>query len=391
MLDRFGFKRKNYAELVYEMEQRAKELYGENVNLTAKSLIGITIKLFAWFLSKTHELAEKVYNSGHTSKAEGIQLDYKAVDYNTKRQLAQYSTVELGIEGTPNFTVLEGTRFETSSGIDFALIENVVLSESGSGTGMAVCLSLGSVGNVEPNTISIMSEPSVDITFVTNLSSATGGRESETDNEFKERLLKSGASNGSATVNSILAEVLDVSGVRAANVSVNNTNATLNGLPPKSFQVYALGGNGQEIAEAIFNKAAGGIEPFGNTSFTVKDIGGNNHTVKYTPATILNIFSNITVKTNNTFESNGVDQIKDAVIKFIGGITSDGILQSGLKMGDDVIYSKVLSVVMGITGVEDATVTIGESAGVQGSSNIVVDPNEAAQTDTAKINVTVTV
>lgn len=389
MLDRNGFKRKNFADLQAEMETKAKELFGENVNLTLKSPLGILIWLFAWFLSKVWELAEKVYNSAFVTKAEGVQLDYLTPFYHTSREPEQYAFVTLAFTGTPHYTILEGNRYETKSGIDFALTENVELDSQGNGSGKAICLTPGVIGNVEANTITVQSEPSADVFTVTNPEKAEGGREEETDDELKKRLFNSGAGGGSATPNAILAAVLGVPGVRAANIAVNNTNEPANGLPPKSFQVYTLGGDSQAIAEAIFSKGAGGIEPFGTTSVTVEDIAGNTHTVKYTPATAIDIFSNVNVTTDSTFQANGITQIKDAIIALIGGTASDGTTYTGLNMGEDVIYSRVLTAVMGVQGVTDATVTIGTTVETQGTANIVINANEVAQIDSDKISVVV--
>lgn len=387
MLDKTGFKRKNFADLQAEMETKAKEKFGEDVNLSIKSPLGIILWLFAWFLSKAWELAEKVYNSAYVTTAEGIQLDKLTPFYNTSRNPEQSSFVLLSFTGTPNHTILEGARYETETGIDFALMENVTLDGAGNGTGEAICLVPGAIGNVEANTITVQSEPSADVLTVNNPTKAEGGRDEETDSELVNRLLSSGASYGSSTVDAILSTVLGVTGVRAANIAVNNTNAEVNGLPPKSFQVYALGGTDQTIGEAIFSKMAGGIESFGTNSVTVKDIAGNTHTVKYTPATTVDIFSTITVTTDSTFQADGSVQIKDAVIKLIGGTVQDGTVYTGLNMGDDVIYSRILSVVMSIQGVLDATVTIGKDAITQNSANIAIADNEVAQANSENISV----
>ena len=85
MLDGTGFKRKTYNDLQQEMDQRARELFGDDINTSERSPIGILIRLFAWFLGKSWELAEKVYNSGFVTKAEGVQLDNLTPLYNTQR------------------------------------------------------------------------------------------------------------------------------------------------------------------------------------------------------------------------------------------------------------------------------------------------------------------
>lgn len=51
MLDKNGFRRKTYDDLLDEMSDKAKELFGDNINLSTRSFIGILVRLYAWFLS----------------------------------------------------------------------------------------------------------------------------------------------------------------------------------------------------------------------------------------------------------------------------------------------------------------------------------------------------
>jgi uncharacterized phage protein gp47/JayE len=294
----------------------------------------------------------------------------------------------LNFTGTANATILEGTRFETATGIEFALTENVTLNGSGVGSGVAVALDSGVAGNVLAGAITVQSEPSANITSVTNSAAATGGREEETDTELLNRMRTAGASLGSGTPDAIISDLMSLSGVRAANIIVNNEPTTVNGMPPHSSSVYVLGGDGQEIATSLFGHYVG-LKFNGTSSFSVKDISGNSHTIAFTPATEVNIFSNVTLTTDNTFETTGTNDVKNAIVQIIGGTATDGTVYTGLNMGEDVIYSKLLAAVSQIQGVIDVTLTIGKAAGTQAASNIAINTNEVAQINHANITVTV--
>lgn len=102
-------------------------------------------------------------------------------------------------------------------------------------------------------TITVIVNPNADLVSVINEEAVTGGRSKETDDEFRTRYTQSIAGGGGGTSESILGAVLGVSGVRAATVINNRSiNTDADGRPPKSYQVYALGGDEQEIVEAIF-------------------------------------------------------------------------------------------------------------------------------------------
>lgn len=67
MLDETGFQRQTYSELVDSIEDRAREQFGEDVNTSSKTPLGIIIRIFAWFLAGLWDIAERVYNSGFVS------------------------------------------------------------------------------------------------------------------------------------------------------------------------------------------------------------------------------------------------------------------------------------------------------------------------------------
>lgn len=383
-----GFNRPNQSDLQDITNQYFREEFGEDVNVSPKSPTGILSGFLAYIAAKQFEEAEKVYHSAHPSEAEGVQLDFLSAFYNTSRNPELYAEVPLSFVGTPFFTIAAGTRFETESGVDFALKEDVLLNVSGIGSTDAVSVEPGIIGNVGVGMITVQSEPSSDIFTVTNEIKAEGGRDKETNEEFRARMLNSGASIGSGTVNAIYADILNLPGVRAANIIVNNTNAAVNGQPAHSNQLFTLGGDPQAIADTLMEHFTG-IQFFGTTTKTVYDIGGNAHVMGFTLAVSVSIYTTITLTTDNTFESDGVTQVKNAIVKLIGGTATDGTVYAGLSMGDDVIYSRILSTVINIPGVVDATIKLGKAASPTGTANIAINVNEVAQVIATNIIVTV--
>lgn len=388
MLDRYGFKRKNYADLLTDMDVKARELFGDDINTSERSPLGILIRLFAWFLAKTWELAEKVYNSGFITKAEGVQLDYLTPFFNTKRNPERASIVPLAFTGTSAHTIVEGTQFTTESNIYFVLTENVTLDVDGTGEGEAISMEPGITGNVLANTITVQAEPDADVLTVTNPEAATGGRDKESDTELLSRLLDSNAAQGSATADAIRAAVTSVPGVRAASVIENNSDTVVNGNEPKSIHVYVLGGETSDVAQAIYSKKAAGIATNGVEQTIIQDASGNDQTIKFDYATEVSVYASVTLNTSTAFPADGVQRVQDAIVKVIGGLASDGTEYAGLGMGEDVYLSPLIAAVHSITGVINATIEIGETAGTLAPSNIIIDQQEVAQTAFNQIEVT---
>jgi len=375
---------------VEDMTLKAKELFGEDTNLSEKSFLGILIRLYAWFLAIIWEVAEKVYNSGYMHKAEGIQLDRKAWEFGITRLQEQHAQGTIEIHGTPGFVVEEGTLFETDKGILFELVADVTLDENGVGTGDIVCTEPGTKGNVAANTITIVSNPNENITSVTNPSPTTGGRERETDAEFLERYQQTLSGLGSTSTDSIRAELLKLNGVRAA-VVIENTQSTPDtaGRPPKSISTYVLGGNANEIAQVIFQKKAAGIEAYGTEQVQVYDLAGYPHTIGFSWATEVPIAIQLTIQKNDRFPSDGVQQVKTELIKYIGGEDADGTFYTGLNMGEAVVFSKLINQVYKVDGVDDVQLLVGAKGQTLGTSNVTTDITEVAQISHADIEVQV--
>lgn len=390
-LDKYGFKRKTYDDLFNDLSAKAQELLGENVNITPRSFFGIILRLYAWALDLIWQLAEKTYNSSFMSKAEGIQLDRKAWEFGITRLTEQNSQGTIEIHGTSGHIVEEGTLFETESGILFELSENVILDENGVGTGDIYCTEAGTKGNVAANTVVILSEPDENITSVTNPEPITGGRDRETDAEFVERYQQTLSGLGSTTTDSVRAELLKLNGVRAA-VVIENDESTPDeeGRPPHSLSTYVLGGNPQEIAQTIFNKKAAGIRAYGTEQIEVLDIAGNPHTIGFSWVTEVPIAIQLTIKKNDSFPADGIQQIKTQIIKYIGGADADGTFYIGLNAGETVTVFKIIKQLDKIDGIDDAELLVGIKGETLGTENIPMGMTQVAQISHEDIEVQVT-
>lgn len=389
MLDKNGFRRPAYAELVADMETEARKRFGQNVNTRPLTPLGIIIRIFAWFLSLLWQDAEKIYHGDSLKDAEGIQLDRLGPRVGITRLQADYATGSVTLAGTAGHVEPAGFLLESESGQVFETTEEAVLNAEGVDVVAIRALEPGSAGNVAAGTITVIPQPVAAITGVTNAEPTRGGRAKETDEEFKARFPQSVAGGGSASVPAIQAALRRVPGVRAATVLENYTNAPVNGLPAKSVAAYVLGGDRQEIADAVFRYKAGGIEPAGTEEVTVTDLAGRLHLVRFSYATEIPISARVTITTGPEFPADGAARVRSAIIRYVGGEEADGSLWHGLNMGADVIHARILAAVMAVPGVMDATVTLSTDGATYTEANVAIGPEEVAQADTDRIEVTI--
>lgn len=378
-LDRYGFKRKTYPDILENMENRARELFGEDINLNNYSPLGMFLKILSWGLSILWQLAEKVYYSAFVDDAEGINLDKLGRNIGVYRRDKEYSFGEVMLEG------LEGTRITpfnliigTKDGINFQPIETVTIDNTGMATVKVKSMIAGVITNVEPNTITEIVTPIVGLIEVYNDEKTSGGRDAETDVEFRERYYQSLSKQGSSTINSITASLYSIDGVRAALALENTTMETVEGMPPKSIHAYVLGGNSEEIANTIFNTKPAGIETVGEEINTVTDISGMDHTVKFSYATEKNIYIEIELTTSAEYRVEGDNSIKSALVKYIGGTDEDGQTYAGLNIGQNVILTRLVSIISNIEGVLDFGIRIGTSPENISANNISLLQTEVA-------------
>lgn len=391
MLDENGYRRKTYDEILEEMQSRARELFGEKINLSKTSPVGLFIMLIAWFLSLVWKDNEDVYHSAHPNQATGVNLDRLLPYSGITRNLAQFAEGEVTLTGTAGYTVEQGFQVATTSDVFFETVLDVTLDTTGIGVARIRALEVGRVGNVEAGEINTIVNPDANVESVINNEPTTKGREKETDLEVRQRRDISIEGLGAATVPSIRARLLEMPDIRAATVIENYENEVVNGQPPHSIQAFVLGGDDQVIAETIFNTKAGGIRPYGNTTRQVTDESGRAHTVGFTRAVEIPIYSRITITKSAAFPSDGADRIRRTIVQFIGGKDNSGALYSGLNMGEDVIYSKLIAKVFQVEGVEDLNLELSKDNTTYVQSNIAIGPEEVAQTDVDYIGVTLNV
>ncbi|MDU2109090.1 MAG: baseplate J/gp47 family protein [Peptoniphilus lacydonensis] len=356
--------------MLYDMSEKAKALFGSDVNVSGHSVLGIIIRIVAWFLSISHELTERVYYSGFISQATGVSLDRLGANNGIYRNPATVAVVELEFSGKAGYVINEGVCFSTENKIMFQMIDVVKIDDSGFGKGHAISLEKNASSNVPANTITVQVEPTEEIISVNNPARAEGGAERETDKAYRDRIGISVRGNPGPPINGILTALLEVSGVRTASVVENKTMKTDSyGNPPKSVHVHILGGVKEDIGQAIFKSVAAGIDTVGAEEVEVKDLGGFSHIVKFDYAKAVPIFVNISIQVDSKFEESGTEKLKTVVNNYINNLT----------MGEVVRFSYIYPLVYQIPGIVVADVKIGLSAEATEAKDIKLKPDESAE------------
>lgn len=380
-----GFRRPTYAELLDALEYKARELFGSRANLTVRSPLGVFLRIYAWMLNLLFSTLEDVYNSRFIDTAVGASLYNLGRAIGLKLLGAQKAVGYLTFTGSDGVEVPEGYLAETNAGEQYITLQSGVIT-NGSVTLSASAVVVGPDGNADKNSITNIVNPMSGIETVTNASSFEGGRNTETDAEFRERYYLSVDFAGGVNLDAIIAEIYEsVEAVIAVAGEENDTDGTSeSGLPPHSFEIIAYGGLDEDVAGAIFRRKAAGIQTYGNTTVAVVSSAGTTHNIKFSRPTPVNVWIKITgLQTNSVFPLDGIDRIKQNLVNFIGSNT-----RGGMAIGQDVICVALPTEVLKVPGVVDFDLEISSDGSDYSRENIIIAAREKAVTDESKVTVT---
>lgn len=219
---------------------------------------------------------------------------------------------------------------------------------------------------------------------VTNAEDIFVGKNIETDAELRIRREKTLSAPATATLESIRSAVLEIDEVKDASVHHNPSGVTdSHGLPPWTTHVVVLGGEDEDIANALWEHVATGKPLMGDVEYNIVDSQGFLQTMRFDRPTEVDIWIEIDIETNNLFPLDGNDQIKAGLIAF----ADDNFL-----IGDDVVVfgsESIASVLSngGISGIIDYEIRIGTAMSPTLDDNVMIERNEIADFDTSRITI----
>lgn len=380
-----GFNTKLIADILADIEAQQKADFGVNINTGAEAVLGQLNATFAAAVAEGWEVLAAVYRSLYPDSATGEALDNVAQITGVTREPATHSTANITCTGTVGVILLAGRVISVdATGERFVTTADVTIPVGGT---IDVAFESENFGPISLSTGQDLTieTPVAGWDTVTAGEDAVLGENLETDAELRLRRLALLRFQGSATIEAIRADVLDVSDVEQCYVFENATSATdSRGLPSKSIEVIAEGGTDVDVAQAIFDSKAAGIETYGDSpndvTETITDSMGIDHDINFTrpDTTPIYIRADLTYDAAIYEPATADDAVKDAL----------AALGNALLLGDDVIYERFQAETFTVAGVLDSTTFyIDTVSPPTGTSNIALTLRELATFDTGDITV----
>lgn len=280
--DKNGLQTLTQNEIVDNLTQDFKDIYGEDINAESNSPDGQLINIMAQMLEDQYELLNQVNASFDPDQAIGTVLDQRCAINGIQRKGGTYTYVTIDVTADRSVT-LEGIdqvapeQAYTISDNEGNLFVLSATSPINSGTSQLVFRALN-VGNVEvlPNTITTPVTIILGVLSVNNPGVATTqGTNEETDAELRERRKRSVSISNQGYVDGLAAALENLSDVTKVSVYQNRGNTTdADGIPGHSIWVVIQGGTDAEIGQVMDNKVAGGVGMKGSQSVNVQQSDG---------------------------------------------------------------------------------------------------------------------
>ena len=289
----------------------------------------------------------------------GAYIDKAAAAYGITRKPGTPASVDVTFTGTANAVVPAGTMCVTADGLGFLTDEELTLGEDGSGTVPATSDDVGAVYNVPAQAIVTTQESVAGVSGVTNDAAAAGGTDPETDAALFARLdayRKTPPTSGNDRHYHQWA--LEVNGIGAASVI-----RCWDG--PGTVKVIVADMELRPVGEDKVDEVAAYIE-------TQRPVTAE---VTVESAEGVGVQVAVTVETDGTVSKSNTEQaFTDRLAEYLGTLA--------FQTGAEVVYNRVLAIVMGLDGVTDCSgLTVNG-----GTANVPLDADEVPLLGTVTVN-----
>lgn len=372
-----GFVRKTLEIIKAELEADYRSRIGAGVNLQSTSPHGQSVGIHSEREASVWQLAEDCYNARRAQSAAGAAQDSLFALTGAVRRPALRSTTTLTCTGSAGTVIPVGRVVSVAGQSKFQTTAEATIGGGGTITVAAESVDFGPVIALA-GTLTTIETAVSGWTSVTNAADAVLGRDRETDSAFRMRREEMLRSSGNAALDAIRTKLLrDVDGVVACSVFENISSVVdVDGRPPKSIEVLVQGGTDTDVATAIFNAKAGGIETYGTDYTYITDATGQQRQVYFSRPTELRSYAHVEVTWALPGQTGYIDGVtlawpepaKTAVVEALVAWAAEN-----LPIGKTLYASALVPPTFAVAGAINASIHVGTAPGPSGSA-VTADP-----------------
>lgn len=435
-----GFEPKPYSAALVEIQGELRASFGDSIPLDDDSVFGRLAKILAEREAAYFEQLEALTLQFRPSSAEGAWLDTIASYTGIQRGGGAKSTALVFLSGDSGVEVTElnlrtvtlATQFTTQGTVTLlpsaartpnttynkdVVVTNgdscfvcVTAGTSSSATGYGPLISASETENVTDGTVewrfigdgtahaSVLAEAvsdgalvarAFDLTDIAtpvagvygaiNPYDAAVGSLIESDESLRLRrdnLVYTGvqASGG----NRIRRALLALQDVSEARVFVNTSDVVDgDGVPAHGIEAVVLGGDGQAIAQTLYEVVTAGSAMGGNTEYSILDANGATQTIRFSRPTDVDVYVKLELSVVDGEYAGDAEVLRR-------------LLEVQLKTGRDVVSSQMAARALATPGVVDCIAKISTSPSPTTTITISISLRQIARLDSSRVTITTT-
>ena len=350
-----GLELQSFSEAFTEYTERLKEIYGQDIDLGQNTPDGQRAGIIPYISQNLQQLAAQIYNDFDPDLASDKGMIKLAKLTGTYRQPASRSQWDLKVTAARSITLPAQYTVKDELGQEWVVPQDTSLP-LGEHTVTFLAKEWGSVngelGDITPVTIVL------GVTGVAADTASAVGRDEETLTEWRVRRNRSLEGAGFTTRGALFSRVLNVSGVKDANVIDNDTDVTdsITGVPPHGVAVVVEGGSVADITEVVAKYKGGGRPIVGDitSTYTEQLVRPNGstfdifHVIKFSRPDYVDVHVKLVVSKKKPTDDLDIELIKRRIAErefIIGEPLQAGELYAyGYKAADNfVLYDMEVS------------------------------------------------
>lgn len=383
-----GYTTSSLSELVENMAENSRSLFGSLIDTSTDSALGIFNGIVAIEIDNVNTDLKEFYSNLNPNASEGRMLENLCLLGGLVRKGTSKSTGVVDFYGDSGTTIPYATVVYTSDDDTrrFTTREEVTIGSEGSVRVKVIAEVDGAISAPE-GTLNTLESP---ITGVDSLSNprdiSVGSSEVETEAALRQRRSNTLSLGGNGTKGAITAALSQLPSVTTVRVISNNTSfwqekgtsGTLR--PPNSIEVVVEGGDEDDITEALALVVSASTETFGDLTTFYEDITSNTHIIRFSRPSEIDIYINVeyTLYDEETFPEDGDAKIAQAIVDF-----GDVEYQLGVDVLPDRLYEPCFSV----SGLASVDITVGTNQSNLSTDSIPIELYEKAVASVSNISV----
>lgn len=333
------------AEILAGVQADLNEAFGGNLNPALNTPQGQLASSWAAIVSDANAQFVSLINNVNPDTADGVYQDAIARIYFLERSPGVPTNVACQCLGDFGTVIPAGSLAQDTSGNRYICTDGGTIPISGTVTLNFANLEDGPIA-CPAGTLTTIYKAVPGWDTINNSADGVLGRLVESRAEFEFRRENSVAVNAKGSKEAIYGAVFSVEDVLDVFVTENVTDVTVNmgatnyPVLPHSVYVAVVGGEGEEIANAIYTKKDLGCNTNGNTTVVVPDTSYTppypTYTIKFNRPTPLPIKFAVSIQQSTALPADIVTLVKSAIIAAFNG--ADG--SARIRIGGLILASK---------------------------------------------------